>query len=162
MNNIRLVRVDFRLMHGQVGVVWSKQVDADSIMIVNEKAAKDDFLKQVIKMAAPNGLRVSILDLPTALERIGNEKWIKRKVIVLFKSIPDLKEAFDRGFPIDEVQIGGNGSGTNKIQITNQIFINQEEYEMLKEINQKGVPVNFQVLPKDSPISLEGVEDKFG
>ena len=149
-------------MHGQVGVVWSKQVDADSIMIVNEKAAKDDFLKQVIKMAAPNGLRVSILDLPTALERIGNEKWIKRKVIVLFKSIPDLKEAFDRGFPIDEVQIGGNGSGTNKIQITNQIFINQEEYEMLKEINQKGVPVNFQVLPKDSPISLEGVEDKFG
>lgn len=47
MTNIKLARVDFRLMHGQVVTNWIKQVSADAILIVDDKLASDKFLAQV-------------------------------------------------------------------------------------------------------------------
>ncbi len=52
MTEIKLIRIDFRLMHGQVVTNWIKQVSADSILIVDDKLAADKFLAQVFLMAA--------------------------------------------------------------------------------------------------------------
>ena len=49
MADIRLIRVDFRLMHGQVIANWLNQVEGDSIMIVNKKLANDPFMGMSIK-----------------------------------------------------------------------------------------------------------------
>lgn len=53
MPDIRLVRVDFRLMHGQVVTAWLKQVSANAILIVDDQLAADKFLAQVFLMAKP-------------------------------------------------------------------------------------------------------------
>ena len=47
MPDIRLVRVDFRLMHGQVVTAWLKQVSANAILIVDDQLAADKFLALV-------------------------------------------------------------------------------------------------------------------
>lgn len=162
MADVRLVRVDFRLMHGQVIANWLNQVDGDSIMIVNKKLAADPFMGNVYKMAAPKGVKVSILDLDKAMERINSESYANRKLIVLFKSVTDAKEAYDHGFPIKELQIGGLGSGSDRVQITNQIYLNKADTEKLVEMNGKGVKVYLQAVPKESPVSIEKAASKVG
>lgn len=66
MADIRLVRVDFRLMHGQVIAAWMNQVDGNAIMIINDQLAGDSFMKNVYKMAAPKGVKVGIFTLENA------------------------------------------------------------------------------------------------
>lgn len=160
MADIRLIRVDFRLMHGQVIANWLNQVEGDSIMIVNKKLANDPFMGNVYKMAAPKGVKVNIMDLDKAMDRINSEKYAKRKLIVLFKSVTDAKEAFDRGFPMKELQIGGLGSGNDRVQITNQIYLNKADTEKLLAINGKGVKVYLQAVPKESAVGIEKAASK--
>lgn len=47
MTELSLVRIDFRLMHGQVITGWLKQVSADTILIVDDQLAADKFMAQV-------------------------------------------------------------------------------------------------------------------
>lgn len=162
MADVKLVRVDFRLMHGQVIANWMNQVDGDSIMIVNTKLANDPFMGNVYKMAAPKGVKVNIMDLDKAMERIQSEKYVTRKLVVLFKSVKDAKEAFDRGFPMKELQIGGLGSGENRVQITNQIYLNRADTDMLLDISGKGVKVYLQAVPKEAAIGIDKAASKLG
>lgn len=162
MGSIKLVRVDFRLMHGQVIANWLNQVDANSIMIVNDKLAKDPFMGNVYKMAAPKGVKVNIYDLQTALEKLASEKFMEsRDLIVLFKSVSDAESAHSKGFPMSSLQIGGLGSGPDRIQITNQIYLNRADYDHLAELKGKGVKVYLQAVPKESELSLEKAGEKF-
>ena len=74
MSEIKLARVDFRLMHGQVVTTWIQQVSADAILIVDDKLASDKFLAQVFLMAAPPGVQISIKSIKKAV--LGAEKQI--------------------------------------------------------------------------------------
>ncbi len=156
MADIRLVRVDFRLMHGQVIANWLNQVDGNAIMIVNDQLAKDSFMKNVYKMAAPKGVRVSIFSLEKALEKMKSPEYTQgRRLVVLFKTISDAKTAYESGFPMKELQVGGLGSGKDRIQITNQIYLNRSDTDKLLELNGKGVKVYLQTVPKEAAIPIE-------
>ena len=156
MADVRLVRVDFRLMHGQVIANWLNQVDGNAIMIVNDQLSQDSFMKNVYKMAAPKGVRVSIFSLEKALEKIQSEEYTQgRQLVVLFKTISGAKMAFEKGFPMKELQVGGLGSGKDRVQITNQIYLNRSDTDKLLELNGKGVKVYLQTVPKEAAIPIE-------
>lgn len=161
MSEIKLTRVDFRLMHGQVVTNWIKQVSADSILIVDDELANDKFLAQVFLMAAPPGIKVAIRSVEAATKGFLNKVYKGKKMLVLFKSVDSVHKAVMAGFPIETLQIGGLGSGTNKVMISNELSIDAEEAQKLKEIASKNIEVNFQVTPKDPKISLKEVLEKF-
>lgn len=81
---ITLARVDDRLIHGQVTTVWSKESNADRIIIVSSEVYKDDIRKTLLKQAAPPGMKVNIVDVPKAIAVYNNPKYSKDKVFYLF------------------------------------------------------------------------------
>lgn len=155
MLNIKLARVDFRLMHGQVVTNWIKQVSADAILIIDDNLASDKFLAQVFLMAAPPGVKISIKSIDKAVEGVKRDVYKGLNLLVLFKSIENAKKALDAGFPFDALQIGGLGSGTNKAMISNELSLSRKEADLLKDMSDKGVEVTLQVTPKDPCITLE-------
>lgn len=152
---IKLIRVDFRLLHGQVVTNWIQQVSADSVLIVDDDLSKDKFMAQVFLMAAPPGIKVAIRSIEKATYGLNNNVFKNKKLLILFKSIENAKRAFDLGFPMSEMQIGGLGSGTNKIMISNELSLSKEEAMQLEQMAGKGVSVSLQVTPKDSKIPLQ-------
>lgn len=54
------IRVDDRLIHGQIAVVWSKQFNTTHMVVANDKAAKNEVQQMTLKMATPNGIKVLI------------------------------------------------------------------------------------------------------
>lgn len=155
MTNIKLARVDFRLMHGQVVTNWIKQVSADSILIVDDKLASDKFLAQVFLMAAPPGVKISIKSMKKAIQGAKEDKYNGLNLLVLFKSVENAKKAYDNGFPLKELQIGGLGNGADKVMISNEIFLNKEEAYMLEEMSHNGLKITLQVTPKDPLVELD-------
>ena len=87
MTEIKLIRIDFRLMHGQVVTNWIKQVSADSILIVDDKLAADKFLAQVFLMAAPPGVKVAIRPIEKAVAAFKKDVFKDKKLLILFKSV---------------------------------------------------------------------------
>lgn len=157
MTEIKLCRVDFRLMHGQVVTNWIKQVNADSILIIDDELASDKFLAQVFLMAAPPGIKVAIRSIEKAVISFKNDVFQNKKMLILLKSVESAHKAVLLGLPISKLQVGGLGSGTNKKMLSNELSIDVTEAELLTEVSKHGVEVTFQVTPKDSILELSDV-----
>ena len=46
---IKFIRIDHRLLHGQVVFSWSKSLQINRILVVNDEAANDEFKKNVFR-----------------------------------------------------------------------------------------------------------------
>ena len=147
MPDIRLVRVDFRLMHGQVVTAWLKQVSANAILIVDDQLAADKFLAQVFLMAKPQGVKVAIRSVEKAVAAFQKGVFGNEKMLILFKTVESVKRAYDLGFPLEKLQLGGLGNGTDKVMIS--------KVEKLLDMQDKGVEITLQMTPRDSVIKLD-------
>ena len=47
MAEIKLTRVDFRLIHGQIVVKWCKAFEVDKIVVIDNVVAGDEFMLRV-------------------------------------------------------------------------------------------------------------------
>ena len=67
--SLRLVRIDDRLIHGQVVAVWLRALGAKRIVIVDDATARDEFLREVLTLAAPHGVPVEVHDIASGAGR---------------------------------------------------------------------------------------------
>ena len=109
--SIALTRVDFRLIHGQVITRWLTQCQINEIVTIDTTLSKDAFMQDVFKMAAPKGVKIKILDIPTAVQQQQEGAFDKNRVMVLFKNVQELHAACKAGLKLEEDQIGGLGGG---------------------------------------------------
>ena len=105
--SIELVRVDFRLIHGQVITRWLTQCQINEIVTIDNELNKDPFMQEVFKMAAPKGVKITIVDDATAVAKQQGGEFDKKRVMLLFKGVEQLNVAVEVGLQLDKVQIGG-------------------------------------------------------
>jgi len=161
MADIRLVRVDFRLIHGQVVLKWCNQVDANRIMIINDELAEDSFMSSIYVMAAPKKTSVQIYSVETALEEWKKDQFGDGRLLILFKDVGSLKKSYDAGLPLTSVQIGGLGGGPGRVNVHNAISFDGNDVEMLEEMEQRGCEIYLQIIPEHSKTPLQKAVEKF-
>lgn len=160
MATIRLIRLDYRLIHGQVVTKWVKQANADRIIIVNDALANDEFLGSVYKMAAPSDVRVSIFSIEKAMKRWEKNQFGEGNVLMLFKSVEDARNMQKQGFPMESLQIGGLGGGNGRVNTPCGISFDAKDASLLKEMEADGCEVYIHVVPSQQKFELDKVIDK--
>lgn len=60
---IRLARIDDRLIHGQVATVWTKETQVERIIVISDDVAKDEVRKTLLTQVAPPGVKASVVDV---------------------------------------------------------------------------------------------------
>ncbi|BAE75701.1 Fructose-specific phosphotransferase enzyme IIB component [Sodalis glossinidius str. 'morsitans'] len=149
MNNIKLVRVDFLLIHGKVITKWRNIISATEIVIVDDKLSKDSFLAEIYVMAPPLGVDVHVMaeeDFIKASQE-GYFDTNKINILVLFKSIGNIKHLMAKDIVFNAVQVGELGGGVNRRSVVNDISIDDQDLQDLKFIQSQGTAVYFQVTP---------------
>lgn len=68
MAQIRLIRIDFRLIHGQVITKWFGSTMSNEIVIIDDDLSKDDFMTSIYEMSAPPGAKVTVYDVENAVK----------------------------------------------------------------------------------------------
>src|SRR5699024_8241357 len=86
---IKLLRVDHRLLHGQVGFVWTNALNADAILIANDSTATDQFRKTAIKLAKPSGVKLVINTVEKAINVINAGKTDQYNLLIIVENIKD-------------------------------------------------------------------------
>ena len=87
MANVKLVRVDFRLIHGQVVNKWIKMIRANKIVVVDDTLANNEFMKSIYIMAKPPGVDVQIYTHLQAMENWKKDQFGDGEVLLLFKTV---------------------------------------------------------------------------
>ncbi len=160
MAEIKLVRVDFRLIHGQVITKWMKQTNANRIIVIDDKLSKDPFMSQVYVAAAPPGVKVEMLSVDGAVASWNKNEMGNGRLLILFKNITTALETAEKGFPLEKIQIGGTGAAPGRKVVYNQITLDQADADRLGKLESAGTEVYFQTIPEQTPASLEKILKK--
>lgn len=153
--SVRLTRVDYRMIHGQVITRWIKQCDINEIDAIDTALSNDEFMQEVFKMAAPAGVKIKIFSVDEAIKAQQEDAFDKRHCLLLFKTVPSIYEAVMKGFKMNEIQIGGLGGGKDRKAVNNAITLNLEDGQKLKEMEQKGIRIYLQTTPDYPSIELD-------
>lgn len=160
MAEIRLVRIDFRLIHGQVITKWFKQTLASEILIIDDELSKDEFMASIYTMSAPPGAKVEILSVDEAVKQWNENQLGDSKIFILFKNVEQAYKAINAGLPIKELQIGGLGSAPGRKVVFGPITMDDSDAKMLNELQKKGVYVYLHQVPEEGKMDFKKVLEK--
>ncbi len=150
-------RIDDRLIHGQVMTGWLKIHKAQKAFIVDDEIAKNDFMCDVLRMAAPKDLQVSIFTVEDAIAAI-RESGDDEQAIVLAKTPGIMKQLLDSGAVMKELNVGGMGYLPGRKSVLRSIQVSPAELEQLREIAAQGVRVFCQIVPDGKCLELDKVK----
>jgi PTS system mannose-specific IIB component len=156
--SLRLVRIDDRLIHGQVVAGWLRALGAHRIVIVDDATANDEFLREVLTLAAPQGVPVEVCGVADATARLIALAAAPEPVIVLARTPRTVLALRLAGVPIDLVDLGGMGAGPGRRRLHKTISVSADELRELRELEKLGTRVEIQIVADDRPIPFRSLD----
>lgn len=158
---ISFVRVDDRVIHGQIIARWSRWKPCNGILVVDNKIANDPMQKSIFSSAAPNSIKVGIYTVVEGVDVIKKAKVAKNSYFVIVKSPTTLQELHQLGVDFgDEINIGPISARGNTTTIGKNVSISNEEIEAFEYLNSQSISIQFQLVPEESPYSWEKIRSK--
>lgn len=160
---ISALRIDERLIHGQVAMTWTKALNLTGLVVASDEAANNDIQKMTLKMAAPSNVKTIIKTVDGAIELLSDPRTNKMRLMVL---VPTIKDAVQiaKKFPTPQIEmmnIGNAGKmtgGTDEKKIlTKEVMLSADEIIALKELVSLYPNTFFQptpVMEKQSAIGI--------
>ena len=149
------MRIDERLIHGQVASVWTNFLGCTRIIVANDEAPKSEMQIAALKLACPTGVKLSILSVSKAAANILAGKYDGDKVFLITRNVPDCKRLVDAGVPHPGVNVGNLAHHEGLQKIKKSVSLSGEDIELIRQMIAKGVRVTAQMIPDESDASIE-------
>ena len=153
--SIKNARVDERLIHGQVAMVWTNTIGATRIVVVNNEAVNDESIIAALKISKPAGVKLSILSKEKAVNKFKDGIYDEDKVFLITKNIQDMSELIEGGIQIESVNIGNIAKKEDAIQIKKSVHLTEDDISLIKNMIANGIKVTAQMIPNESDQSIE-------
>lgn len=156
---VELLRIDDRLLHGQVAFSWVNRYAPDAILIANDEVMHNEIQKMAIKMAKPAGMKMAIKTLQDGIDLINNEHVKQMKLFVVVKTSRDALTLI-QGVKehIRLLNIGGISNrkkgGKN---VAKGIYLSEEDIKNIKKIQKLIDEVDIRVVPTDPKKDIQHV-----
>lgn len=154
---IKLVRVDHRLLHGQVAFSWTNGVGADCILVASDMVVNDDVWKTTLRLGKPSGVKLVMKNMADSIEAINSGKTDKYKLIIVVQSIKEAKQLLDGCPSIKSINLGNTKESKTTTQVSKQVFLEEEEKTILKELINRGIECEIRALVDDSKLNVANV-----
>ncbi|HFX4863184.1 TPA: PTS sugar transporter subunit IIB [Streptococcus pyogenes] len=151
---INLARVDTRLLHGQVATAWTPASKADRIIIASDEVAQDDLRKQLIKQAAPGGVKANVVPISKLIEASKDPRFGNTHALILFQTPQDALRAVEGGVEINELNVGSMAHSTGKTMVNNVLSMDKEDIATFEKLRDLGVTFDVRKVPNDSKKNL--------
>ncbi|HEP1407863.1 TPA: PTS mannose transporter subunit IIAB [Streptococcus pyogenes] len=151
---INLARVDTRLLHGQVATAWTPASKADRIIVASDEVAQDDLRKQLIKQAAPGGVKANVVPISKLIEASKDPRFGNTHALILFQTPQDALRAVDGGVEINELNVGSMAHSTGKTMVNNVLSMDKEDVATFEKLRDLGVTFDVRKVPNDSKKNL--------
>ncbi|MGX7051237.1 mannose/fructose/sorbose PTS transporter subunit IIA [Leuconostoc palmae] len=152
--NIKLVRLDTRLLHGQVATAWIPDSKANRIIVVSDAVAGDELRKNLIQQAAPNGVKANIVPISKMIEVSKDDRFGGVDAFLLFETVQDVLRAVEGGVPIKTLNVGSMAHSEGKTMVNKVLSMNKEDVEAFEKLRELGVEFDVRKVPNDNKANL--------
>lgn len=151
---IQLARIDSRLLHGQVTTGWTNQVHPNRIFIVSDTVAKDTLRKNLLKQAAPAGVKVNVIDVDKMLKVWNDSRFDKLQLLLLTEDPETMDRLVKGGIDIPVINVGNMTFDEGDTTIASNLAVNDEDVKAFKSLNEQGVKLSRQMVPADNAVDV--------
>ena len=149
MANIVLVRIDERLLHGQIRITWGKYSGANTIIVANDEIAANPVLQAPFKGAAGGEYVVLFRTIDHLIGSI-NKADERRRILILCKTPEDVARLVEGGVSFNEVNVCNMHHNSERKQIDKNVSVSPVDIQAFKRIQLKGIKSIIQHMPESS------------
>lgn len=152
---IKLVRLDYRLLHGQVVFAWTGYVGAQRIIIVDNETASDELKKTALSLSKPAGVRLNIFSLETTLAKMPKVETLNENIMMIFGNTKTLRAFCEAYLKIREINYGALANREHTKQYASCIFLTDSEAEDTRALMAMGIRLNVQQTPSHKKETMD-------
>jgi fructoselysine and glucoselysine-specific PTS system IIB component len=151
------LRIDDRLIHGQVAMAWSKELKIEGIVVINDKVANDEFEKLTLDLAKPSNTNLLVVSVDAGIKFLNSEKINKYRVLVIVNNSDDALEIVKNVKEIKSINVGGLRMAPGKKMISHSVAVDERDISNFQEMVNMGVEIEIRQIPSDPKISVENL-----
>jgi PTS system N-acetylgalactosamine-specific IIB component len=146
---IVLTRIDNRLIHGQVAVSWCSEVNANLIVVVDDKVCGDKTQQLLLDMAAPHGVGTRYFSIEEAIKKLP-KAGPNQNIFLIVRDVSIIIKLIEGGIPIKEVNVGNMHFKEGKKQISSAISVDEEDIKAFKKLGEMGIKCEAKRVPTEN------------
>ena len=154
MENGKLFRIDYRLLHWQTGVLWQQATNATMILVVGDAVAGNKVQVSAIKMAAPKTVRTEIVSMDKAVAFLNGPKASKFVIELIVENTKDALELVRRVPGLRNVNAALMKTLPGKRLLTKYLAVDDKDVENFKEMIELGAKVECYTVPGEKAVDI--------
>lgn len=152
---IKLIRIDYRLLHGQVVFAWVNSLGIERIIIVDDLASSDETKKTTLKLTKPQNVKLNIFSVKEALERKNKISELKENTAIIFGNTQNCLTFLSKfEGNVKEINYGGIPKKESSVEFDKAIYLNEEEIEDSRKLISLGFRLYSQQTPSTKLVEL--------
>lgn len=151
---LSLVRIDDRLVHGQVVAGWIPHLRAQDILVACDAAAADPIQMTLMRLALPDEIGLEVLPVAEAARRPALTGGPCRNTLVLAPGPQEVLALLENGAKFSTVNVGGLHYTAGRVQLGKAIFLSEGDKSALREISRRGVRLEGRALPAERALDI--------
>jgi mannose/fructose/sorbose-specific phosphotransferase system IIB component len=148
------VRIDDRLIHGQVVVGWRSVLKPQRILLCSDEVANSEWQRTIYMSAVTNDTAASVLTLKDTIAALTKHEFDRERLLLLVDTPKTIVQLVDAGVEIKEVNVGGMHFRPGKNQIAPFIFVDEEDISNFRLLHDKGIKLDGRDVPTRSSIDI--------
>lgn len=143
------VRMDNRLIHGQILVSWNSAFKIEHIIVTNDNVAKDPLQVTLLKAVAPLTSKVSVLSIQDCVAYCNSPEAEKENIFIIAKFPEDGLALVENGLKMPTLNLGNQAFVRNSKKISNTVFLTESGVKALKKLHESGIRITCRMMPSD-------------
>lgn len=144
-----LIRVDDRLLHGQIICSWVPFIKADSLVVASDEAASDSLVSEIISACGCNELSVIVKSVADTVAYLNGDGGAEARVMLVVGELRDAMRLYELGMKFSSINLGNIHHEDNGRVITPSVIVNSEDEAVLRRLRDLGVSIEIRDIPKN-------------
>lgn len=143
------VRMDNRLIHGQILVSWNAEFKIDHIIVTNDKVAADPLQVTLLKAVAPIGATVSVLSIKDCVAYCNGPQADNENIFIIAKFPEDGLALVEEGLNMPVLNLGNQAYVRGSKKLSNTVYLTESGVKALKKLHEMGIRITCRMMPPD-------------
>ncbi len=160
---VKLMRVDDRMIHGQVAIAWSKALEFKVLMVASDVAAASKTQTMALKMAGPPSSKTTVQSIEQAIKTLNDPRTANTVIGIIVTNLKDaLAIAQGATDQVKRINFGNygrlnGGDVSKKKKLSDNVYVDEEDLKVIEEMKKTGIPIDVQLLPYMAMVTLDDV-----
>ncbi len=144
---IILIRVDDRLLHGQIVCAWVPFVRANALIVASDEAAGDSIVKEIMASCGHRGLNVAVESIEDVIKYVSSGGDGDSRAILIVGELKDAMRIYEDGMKFQSLNIGNIHHEENGRMLSPSVIINSEDEAIIERFEKMGVRIDIRDVP---------------